>query len=116
MADPLVEQTRNQVAVMRGPVVYCLESVDVPKGIQFEDICLPFDAKWKTQHEPELLGGVTVLRTKAMVTDKTGTKDIGGYRHVSGVRPRRVNITMIPYYAWNNREETKMTVWLPIRW
>lgn len=31
-ANPLIEETRGQVAVMRGPVVYCLESVDLPEG------------------------------------------------------------------------------------
>jgi len=116
MADPRVEQTRNQVAVMRGPVVYCLESIDVPQEIRFEDICLAANAKWKVQHEPELLGGVTVLKTKAMVIDKTTAKDVGGYRQVSDARPRRIDIRMIPYYAWNNRQEPKMTVWLPVRW
>jgi len=115
-ADPRVEQTRNQVAVMRGPVVYCLESVDVPQGIRFEDICLGANTKWKVQHEPDLLGGVTVLKTKAIVIDKTTAKDIGGYRQVSDARPRRIDIRMIPYYAWNNRREPKMTVWLPVRW
>jgi DUF1680 family protein len=51
-----------------------------------------------------------------MVIDKTTAKDIGGYRQVSDARPRRIDIRMIPYYAWNNRQEPKMTVWLPIRW
>jgi len=27
-ANPLAEEIRNQVAVKRGPIVYCLESVD----------------------------------------------------------------------------------------
>jgi len=116
VADPLVEHTRNQVAVMRGPIVYCLESIDVPKGVRFEDICLPADAKWQVQREPDLLGGVTVLKTKAIVIDKTATKDIGRYRQVSDAQPRRIDITMVPYYAWNNREEPKMTVWLPVSW
>ena len=115
-ADPLIEQTRNQVAVMRGPIVYCLESVDVPEGIRFEDICLPANAKWKTQYKPNLLGGVKVLKTKALVLDKTIEEDIGGYRQVIDIEPRRIDITMIPYYAWNNRDESKMTVWLPVRW
>lgn len=115
-ADPRVEQTRNQVAVMRGPVVYCLESVDVPHGVRFEDVCLAANAKWKVQHEPNLLGGVTVLKTKAIVIDKTTAKDIGGYQQISNIKPRRIDITMIPYYAWNNRQEPKMTVWLPVRW
>ncbi len=101
---------------MRGPVVYCLESVDVPQGIRFEDICLSANAKWKVQHESELLGGVTVLKTKAMVIDKTTAQDIGGYQEISNIKPRRIDIRMIPYYAWNNRREPKMAVWLPVRW
>jgi DUF1680 family protein len=115
-ADPLVEHTRNQVAVMRGPVVYCLESIDVPQGVRLDDICLPADAKWKIQHERDLLGGVTVLKTTAVVIDRSVTKDIGSYRQVENVQPRRIDITMIPYYAWNNRQEPKMAVWLPVRW
>jgi DUF1680 family protein len=115
-ADPLIEQTRNQVAVMRGPLVYCLESVDVPEGIRFEDICLPANTKWKTQYKPDLLGGVTVLKTKALVLDNTIEEDIGGYRQVRDIEPHHIDITMIPYYAWNNRDEPKMTVWLPVRW
>jgi len=115
-ADPLIEQTRNQVAVMRGPIVYCLESIDIPKDVKFEDICLPAHAKWKTQYKPNLLGALTVLKTKALVLDRTIEEDIGGYRHVRDIQPRRIDITMIPYYAWNNRTEPKMTVWLPVRW
>ena len=33
-ANPLVEETRNQVAIERGPIVYCLESPDLPKGVR----------------------------------------------------------------------------------
>ncbi|MHC4625433.1 MAG: glycoside hydrolase family 127 protein [Planctomycetota bacterium] len=116
VADPRIEQTRNQVAVMRGPIVYCLESIDVPESVQFEDICLPAGASWQVQHEGDLLGGVTVLRSKALVIERRAGLDIGRYRHVSDVRGRHVDIRMIPYYTWNNREEPKMTVWLPIRW
>ncbi len=116
VADPLVEQARNQVAVMRGPIVYCLESVDLPPGVNLEDVCLPVDAKWEIQQEPALLGGVTVLKTNAMLLEREITNDIGGYRELSDVRPHPIPITMIPYYAWNNREEPEMTVWLPVVW
>jgi len=99
-ADPLIEHTRNQVAVTRGPIVYCLESVDLPQGVRFEDICLPVDVRWEVQHEGDLLGGVTVLKTKALVIEREARQDIGGYRHVSDVQGRYVDICMIPYYAW----------------
>ncbi|MHC4568371.1 MAG: glycoside hydrolase family 127 protein [Planctomycetota bacterium] len=116
VADPRIEQNRNQVAVMRGPIVYCLESIDLPAGVEFEDVCLAAAAKWRTRHRPDLLGGVTVLGTKAFVVDKTERQDIGGYRQVSDAEPRRADISMIPYFAWNNRQEPKMSVWLPVRW
>jgi DUF1680 family protein len=116
VAHPRIEHARNQVAVMRGPIVYCLESIDLPAAVALEDICLAAAAKWRTRHNPDLLGGVTVLRTKAFVIDKTDRQDIGGYRQISNVEPRRADISMIPYYAWNNRQEPKMSVWLPVRW
>ena len=33
-ANPLVEETRNQVAIKRGPIVYCLESPDLPEDVR----------------------------------------------------------------------------------
>jgi len=108
-----VEQTRNQVAVMRGPIVYCLESIDLPDEVAIEDIYLPREAQWTVRHEPDLLRGVTVLATEAYAMP--GIEPGGGlYQELPSGEPRRVPIRLIPYYAWNNRGEPKMTVWLPL--
>ena len=40
-ANPLVEEDLNQVAVQRGPVVYCLESTDLPRETQLMDARCP---------------------------------------------------------------------------
>jgi DUF1680 family protein len=29
--------------------------------------------------------------------------------------PRTIPLTLIPYFAWDNRGDTEMTVWLPVR-
>jgi len=50
-ANPLVEETRNQVAVKRGPVVYCLESADLPQGEKIFNVALSSKNKLK----PELI-------------------------------------------------------------
>ena len=113
VADPRIEQTRNQVAVKRGPIVYCLESVDLPEGVRFEDVHLPRDAKWTTRHDPALLAGVTVLETDAIVAP-TYDGSQGLYHELTRLDTRRVKIQLIPYYAWNNRGEPKMSVWLPL--
>ena len=36
-ANPLVEEAKNQVAVMRGPIVYCLEGQDIEGGYRIND-------------------------------------------------------------------------------
>jgi DUF1680 family protein len=111
-ANPRVEQTRGQVTVMRGPLVYCLESADLPEAVDIDDVRLPRDAEWRPRHEPDLLGGVTVLETTAHV--RTGGEWKGLYRRLPTDPPRNVSIRLIPYYAWNNRAPGEMTVWLPL--
>jgi len=54
-ANPLVEETRNQVAVKRGPIVYCLESPDLKAGESIADIAIPAAANWTFQPEKNLL-------------------------------------------------------------
>jgi DUF1680 family protein len=113
VADPRAESIRNHVAIKRGPVVYCLESTDLPEGIDIDDARIPIDATWKTHHEPELLGGVTVVETEA-VARRLGASSEGLYRDLAPGEPRTFTLRMIPYYAWNNRGEPKMTVWIPL--
>ncbi len=112
-AHPRLEQVRNHVAVTRGPIVYCLESVDLPDDVAIENVHLPRDARWTVRHQPDLLRGVTVLETEACVVP--GIDPAGDlYQELPSGPPRRVPIRLIPYYAWNNRGEPKMTVWLPV--
>src|SRR5205807_6564631 len=44
-ANPYVEEARNHVAVMRGPLVYCLESIDLPGDVRVVDVMLSHDAQ-----------------------------------------------------------------------
>jgi iduronate 2-sulfatase len=112
-ADPRVEQVRDHVAVMRGPIVYCLESIDLPRDVAIEQIRLPRNAEWTVRYEPSLLRGVVVLQTEAFAVPKV---DAAGplYQELPPGEPRRVPIRLIPYFAWNNRGEPKMTVWIPL--
>ena len=72
------------------------------------------DATWETQHDPKLLGGVTVLKTEAVAAPGSEPADTLFQRVPTGA-PKPLNLMLIPYYAWNNRAETEMTVWLPLR-
>ena len=112
-ASPLVEETRNQVAVMRGPIVYCLESTDLPEDVNIADVAINPYGQWTPEHEPDLLGGITVLTGDAIVSpaqDWTGRL----YRRMDLSKPKRIRVPLIPYYAWANRGQSQMAVWLPI--
>ncbi|MEO2003480.1 MAG: beta-L-arabinofuranosidase domain-containing protein, partial [Candidatus Poribacteria bacterium] len=113
-AHPLVEEARNQVAVKRGPIVYCLESQDLPEGVRVRDVVVPADAELVPRSEGELLGGVTVIEGDAIAM---GTDDWEGrlYRPLSEPSATRIRARFIPYYTWANRGESEMSVWLRLR-
>ena len=71
-AHPLVEEARNQVAVQRGPLVYCLESTDLPDGVRVQDVVIPRGIALKPRFDPDLLGGVTVLEGRAEARREPG--------------------------------------------
>jgi uncharacterized protein len=112
-SHPLVEETRNQVAVMRGPLVYCLESPDLPHGASVPDVTLPRDAKFAPRFEKELLGGVAVLEGKAELAP---VRPWNGelYREVKPAESKPVELKLVPYFAWGNRGKSEMTVWMPL--
>jgi DUF1680 family protein len=112
-AHPLVEEARNQVAVMRGPLVYCLESTDLPKGTGVQGVALPRDVKLTPRSDRGLLGGVAVLEGTAEAAADAVWGD-GLYREFKPSAPRPVGIKLIPYYAWANRGKSEMTVWMPL--
>lgn len=112
-ANPLVEETRNQVAVRRGPVVYCVESVDLPDSVGIYQVALSTQNDLKPT-AMEIDGAKMMgLKGDAYFIDK---KDWGNqlYRTISTKTPVTVPITLIPYYAWDNRGKDDMSVWIPV--
>jgi uncharacterized protein len=111
-SHPYVEETLNQVAVVRGPIVYCLESVDLPVGVRVLDIHLAADADFAPTVDSRL-PGLTVLKGQATAIDR-GTWGDQLYRDVSAINARKIDVQLIPYFAWDNRGESEMTVWIPL--
>ena len=110
-ANPLVEEARNQVAVKRGPVVYCLESQDLPNQ-KITNIVVPTSIDLK----PQILkiDGAEVMSlegTAKLVEPKDWKNTL--YREVSNTSTT-TPIRLIPYFAWGNRGHAEMQVWLPV--
>ena len=114
IGHPQIEETRNQVAVVRGPVVYCLESIDLARNVPIAEVQLPRDVVLEPEFVPDLLGGVTVLKGRGHRL-KTAEWSNQLYRDLEA-KPLLVAqpVCLIPYFAWNNRGLAEMTVWLPL--
>lgn len=116
-ADPRVEETRNQVAVMRGPVLYCVESPDLPTGVDVPSVLLPSTSTFKpvvgmAGVESPLAGKTVLLRGHAL--HRADPRMPLLYRPLSQESLQPLDLTLIPYYAWANRGHSAMSVWLPV--
>jgi hypothetical protein len=111
-ANPLVEEDLDQVAVQRGPIVYCLESPDLPPGVHISDVRIPTDMRLTERFDRRLLDGVVVLEGKAL-SQPQGDWSGKLYREVKPVELRPFNVKFIPYSVWQNRGRSEMSVWLP---
>lgn len=113
-ANPLVEEARNQVAIKRGPIVYCLESVDLSKGLRVQDVVMPTNSKLSARYDAKLLDGVVVVEASARV--KQSPEWAGQlYRPLRGSAEREIDARFVPYYGWSNRGASEMSVWLPAK-
>jgi DUF1680 family protein len=112
-ANPLVEETRNQITVKRGPVVYCLESVDLDKSTSVFGVGIPTNAQFKIAPVKIDNSNIVSLQTTAQKLDNGQWKD-QLYKEVSKKPAEKINVRLVPYYAWGNRGHTEMSVWLPV--
>jgi len=88
-AHPKVSGHAGKVTVTRGPLVYCLESIDNPSVDIFTAKLDPDSLH--DEFIPDLLGGCVVIHGKT--TDGKPLK-------------------FIPYFLWANRGESQMVVWV----
>jgi hypothetical protein len=97
--DDRVEANRNRVAVTRGPLVFCAEEAD---NGPVQALALP--------------GGGMKGLAGVELGGEVGVIDLAGHDVVSITLPAagEKRIALIPYYAWNNRGEGSMIVWLPV--
>lgn len=129
-SNPLVEESRNEVAVKRGPIVYCLEEIDIegnedvapypekvsderkPSPVSIDDIIIPVDTKF-TPVDVEIDGArmkalEATVRMQSKVT-WTGTL----YREVVPAT-KDIRIRLIPHFAYGNRGLHDMTIFMSV--
>jgi DUF1680 family protein len=115
-ANPLVEETLNQVAVKYGPLVYCLESNDLPAGVRLQDVALGrTPGAFTPQREMIDRTQILTLTVPAFALSRPAWQPNQLYRETTATAPLVITVKFVPYYAWGNRGDTEMSVWLPAR-
>lgn len=107
-ANPNVRADCGKTAVMKGPLVYCLEEAD--NGKNLSGLYVSTDQKIREQ-ESSAFAGVTELIMKGKRMEETAWKESELY----GEHPltfSNVTLKAIPYAYWNNRGIGEMTVWI----
>jgi DUF1680 family protein len=106
-SHPLVVENRGCVALRRGPLVYCLESVD---NGPLDQLALPPKNFVEARFEPGLFGGSKIIYGHAVaITEDTWNGPL--YRQ-ENERWREAPLRAIPYYCWANRTPGEMRVWI----
>lgn len=111
-ADTKVREDMGKVAIARGPIVYCLEEADNGKDLHLcrVDLQTLQLSDIRTEVTEELGHPMTVLKVpgKRLIPEESGEL----YRLARPAREEDVTLRMVPYYAWNNRGEGEMSVWV----
>ena len=110
-ANPRVREDIGKAALMRGPIVYCLEEAD--NGKDLHRIRMRADVEYQIEHCLDLLQGVTRIRAQGeiLLPWEEDSLYAGSYT----ARYEAKELTWIPYYAWANRETGEMRVFARVR-
>jgi DUF1680 family protein len=110
-ANPQVKQMIGRVAIQRGPMIYCAESIDQPALLDLHRVFVRQDAK------------ISLTRVKVSEDTEVVALDVAADILIDSVinsslysnyLPMRNNIILklIPYAYWDNRTPGAMRVWL----
>lgn len=108
-----IEEVRNQVAVKRGPIVYCIETPDLPDNYSILDVYFKEDTETNAVYKDDFLGGLSVIELEVLIRQN---KNDEIYQTVSKPSFVPYKTQLVPYYAWSNRGQAEMTVFMPIVW
>ena len=108
-ANKKVRENIGKVAIVRGPIVYCLESIDNGEDLQLIRID-EMDCKIDEvmgQIGDEAVVKLTMPGERAIISNENES-----LYNTNEIEYEKVMLTLIPYYTWANRGEDEMMVWI----
>lgn len=109
-ADSRVEEALNQAAVTRGPLVYCLEAAGSP--VPIDSLVFDPETEWTPVRKSIAGREISALRGKAWSVRRAESGKL--YSPVRAEGAERVEVELVPYAFWDNREYGDMRVFLPL--
>jgi len=106
-ANPNIRENIGKLAVMRGPVVYCLEEAD--NGLDLHLTSLAQNAQFTEKFVPDFFGGAVLLESDGKRLCNTVT-DL--YTAAQPASYMDTTLKWIPYYLWANRTPGEMITWV----
>jgi DUF1680 family protein len=98
--DRRVDAVRGCIAIERGPLVYCIETADLPDGVVLEDVEIQPSGPMAAVARPDLSPSTIGVTAGAVVHSEAGDH-------------QAVELAAIPYFTWANRSVEAMRVWIP---
>lgn len=107
-ANPKVRECAGKFAIMRGPLVYCIEEID--NGSNLSALSIELNSKFNVKFDSELFGGTMIIQAEGY-RENEGAKEQELYS-VAGDDDIPVQIIAVPYSMWGNRTSGEMCVWI----
>lgn len=105
-ADPRIDAVRGTVAVERGPVVLCVESVDLPGDADVDVVRVDPSV-------PPVDRDGEVVVAGELAEPEPADWPYHGPGGAPGAARRQAEIVLRPYHSWAERGPATMRVWLP---
>lgn len=115
-ADPRIDSLRDCLAVEKGPLVYCVESVDNP-GLDLDRTKIEAGTDLAVSEDGAAGGITTTIEVDAKIHPARSLDwpfADPDYPFEDPSRAADVRLTLIPYYRWANRGPSTMRVWMPV--
>ena len=98
--------------MQRGPLLYCLESVDLPESTDIGDVVLDSDAGIAEGRRADELGGAVMLKAELRHRPLPDEMPLYG-RHSTLADGSKLTQELTPYHLWGHRGTGPMRVWIP---
>jgi DUF1680 family protein len=113
--NPRIDAVRGCVALERGPVVFCLEELDLPACIELADVAVDLAVDPVDSGPMPQLSGLPGVALQGVVRDVDGWRqtEYRDLRDVPAASASPASLLAVPYFAWANRDRGGMRVWIP---